>query len=65
MPRVSEATERDYIFTVRVRFKALDDVAARERVAAMRGEAILRFGSDGEMKLQRVRAGVPPEKVEL
>lgn len=72
LPAVEAPVAREYLLTVRARFEATDDVAARayakERLCAMgmltaSGTPLVMEGD--EVKLQEVSKSAPPRKVEV
>ena len=60
------ATVRDYLYTIRVPFKAVDDAMAREKAREL-AQAVLPAITlpDVVVKLQRQVQGKPPEAVKI
>jgi len=58
--------ETDYLFTIKVSFKAMDDLVARERAREL-SKAVLPtiLLPDVSVKLQRQVQGKAPEKVQI
>ena len=58
--------EREYLFTIRVPFKALDDVVAKERAQELSKAVVpVILLPDVAIKLQRQVQGKPPEGIQI
>jgi hypothetical protein len=56
--------EKDYLYTIKVPFKAGDDILAREKARELSKRALPAIGlPEASEKLQRLVQGKPPEAV--
>jgi len=62
---VVEKVELEYLLTIRVKFQAVDDPAARIRAKTELVDMGIREEEMKDVKFQRLRKDGPPEKVEL
>jgi sulfur transfer complex TusBCD TusB component (DsrH family) len=57
--------DKDYLLTIRIPFKAMDDVMAREKAKEITKVSIPTISVPVVVKLQRQEQGKPPEGVKL
>ena len=58
--------EQEYLLTIKIPFNQIDDVGARMQVSEIKKNILLWASqNESEIKLQRLRKGQTPEKVQL